>query len=100
MAQKKKTDKNSLPIKGKSIPSIKSGSEENVENENKYFDVTKNKWLNKYRKNGKLTNDYYLHELMHHQEELVKLQYWVKEKGLRVAILFEGRDAAGKGGGC
>ena len=42
MAQKKKTDKNSLPIKGKSIPSIKSGSEENVENENKYFDVTKN----------------------------------------------------------
>jgi polyphosphate kinase len=32
------------------------------------------------------------------QEELVKLQYWVKENGLRVVILFEGRDAAGKGG--
>jgi polyphosphate kinase 2 len=32
------------------------------------------------------------------QIELVKLQYWVKESGQRVVILFEGRDAAGKGG--
>jgi len=30
--------------------------------------------------------------------DLVKWQYWVKQKGLRVIILFEGRDAAGKGG--
>lgn len=30
--------------------------------------------------------------------ELVKLQYWIKQKGLRVVIIFEGRDAAGKGG--
>ena len=30
--------------------------------------------------------------------ELVKLQYWVQKKGLRVIVLFEGRDAAGKGG--
>ena len=32
------------------------------------------------------------------QEELVKLQFWVKQESLRVAIVFEGRDAAGKGG--
>ncbi|MGB4595179.1 MAG: polyphosphate kinase 2 [Anaerolineaceae bacterium] len=32
------------------------------------------------------------------QIELVKLQGWIKEKGLRVVVLFEGRDAAGKGG--
>ena len=32
------------------------------------------------------------------QIELVKLQAWVKHKGLKVAIVFEGRDAAGKGG--
>jgi polyphosphate kinase 2 len=32
------------------------------------------------------------------QIELLKLQYWVKDTGARVAILFEGRDAAGKGG--
>ncbi|MFH0919206.1 MAG: polyphosphate kinase 2 [Fibrobacterota bacterium] len=32
------------------------------------------------------------------QIELVKLQEWIKHKGLRVVVLFEGRDAAGKGG--
>ena len=32
------------------------------------------------------------------QLELVKLQYWVKEQGLKVVVIFEGRDAAGKGG--
>jgi polyphosphate kinase 2 len=32
------------------------------------------------------------------QVELVKLQTWIAEKGLRVAVIFEGRDAAGKGG--
>src|ERR1700692_2031184 len=30
--------------------------------------------------------------------ELVKLQLWVKHEGLKVVIIFEGRDAAGKGG--
>ena len=51
-----------------------------------------------YRKNGKLKNSYYEAELARLQEELVKLQYWVKEKGLKVVILFEGRGSAGKGG--
>ncbi|MEA4958953.1 MAG: polyphosphate kinase 2 [Anaerolineaceae bacterium] len=37
-------------------------------------------------------------ELQKLQIELVKLQGWIKEKGLRVVVLFEGRDAAGKGG--
>ena len=32
------------------------------------------------------------------QLELVKLQYWIKEEGLKVVVVFEGRDAAGKGG--
>jgi len=40
----------------------------------------------------------YLRELGRLQVELVKLQEWIKHKGLRVVILFEGRDAAGKGG--
>ncbi|MBX9949666.1 MAG: polyphosphate kinase 2 [Candidatus Obscuribacterales bacterium] len=40
----------------------------------------------------------YEEELVALQVELVKLQRWVQEKGKRVAILFEGRDAAGKGG--
>lgn len=68
------------------------------EQEGKYFDTNTGKWGKKLRKNGKLTERYYLHELVRLQEELVKLQYWIREKGLKVAILFEGRDAAGKGG--
>jgi polyphosphate kinase 2 (PPK2 family) len=37
-------------------------------------------------------------ELRWLQAELCKLQDWVKHKGLRVIVIFEGRDAAGKGG--
>jgi polyphosphate kinase 2 len=46
----------------------------------------------------KLTNKSYLEELGRLQVELVKLQEWIKHEGLRVVVLFEGRDAAGKGG--
>ncbi len=45
-----------------------------------------------------LTDLEYEEELEKLQVELVKLQRWVQEKGLRIAILMEGRDAAGKGG--
>src|SRR5271154_6729557 len=40
----------------------------------------------------------YEKELRRLQAELCKLQAWVKHKGLRVIVVFEGRDAAGKGG--
>jgi polyphosphate kinase len=40
----------------------------------------------------------YVEELARLQLELIKLQEWVRLKGLRVCVLFEGRDAAGKGG--
>jgi len=40
----------------------------------------------------------YVEELAHLQLELIKLQEWVRIKKLRVCVLFEGRDAAGKGG--
>ncbi len=40
----------------------------------------------------------YEEELKRLQAELVKLQQWVAKKGVRVAVIFEGRDAAGKGG--
>ena len=40
----------------------------------------------------------YENQKYHLQVELLKLQAWVKETGQRVVILFEGRDAAGKGG--
>ncbi|MBM3674113.1 MAG: polyphosphate kinase 2 [Actinobacteria bacterium] len=37
-------------------------------------------------------------ELLRLQQELVKMQYWVRSSGARVVLVFEGRDAAGKGG--
>jgi polyphosphate kinase 2 len=46
----------------------------------------------------KLKNRLYEAELGKLQIELVKLQEWVKHKGLKVVVIFEGRDAAGKGG--
>jgi polyphosphate kinase len=45
-----------------------------------------------------LEKKFYEKELEHLQEELVELQEWVKFKGLKVVVIFEGRDAAGKGG--
>ena len=46
----------------------------------------------------KLDLKFYLAELAGLNVELVKLQEWVKARGLKVVVLFEGRDAAGKGG--
>lgn len=40
----------------------------------------------------------YFHELLRLQHELLKLQDWVAHQKLKVVVIFEGRDAAGKGG--
>jgi polyphosphate kinase 2 len=52
----------------------------------------------KSRTDMKLSGKQYDRELKKLHVELVKLQEWVKAKGLKVCILFEGRDGAGKGG--
>jgi polyphosphate kinase len=52
----------------------------------------------KERKSEKMKRKTYEAELHDLQVQLCHLQEWVKEKGLRVIIVFEGRDAAGKGG--
>jgi polyphosphate kinase 2 len=49
-------------------------------------------------RNGRLKRKNYEKELHKLQVELCRLQDWVKHKGLRVIIVFEGRDTAGKGG--
>ncbi|MFT4396976.1 polyphosphate kinase 2 [Gordonia lacunae] len=49
-------------------------------------------------KQPKVANKVYEAELFRLQTELVKLQEWVRESGARVVVVFEGRDAAGKGG--
>jgi len=47
---------------------------------------------------GKLTGKTYERELARLHAELVKLQLWVVAKGLKICLVFEGRDGAGKGG--
>jgi polyphosphate kinase 2 len=49
-------------------------------------------------KQEKLGNNEYLKKLLKLEIELVKLQEWIKANKLRVVVIFEGRDAAGKGG--
>ncbi len=46
----------------------------------------------------KISNEVYERKLADLQIELVKLQEWIKARGLKVVVVFEGRDAAGKGG--
>jgi polyphosphate kinase 2 len=46
----------------------------------------------------KVPKKLYEHELLRLQEELVKMEEWVADSGTRVVVIFEGRDAAGKGG--
>jgi len=79
------------------MPKKKSKSEsQSADKAAKHKNKNKNK--NKNKKNNKLSTKEYEARLAELQGELVKLQYWVKEKGLRVVVVFEGRDAAGKGG--
>ncbi len=51
-----------------------------------------------YTSSGKLKASHYNQELDRLQQELVKMHHWVKDQGLKVCVIFEGRDAAGKGG--
>jgi polyphosphate kinase 2 (PPK2 family) len=48
--------------------------------------------------NGNLNHQEYEAKLDQLHMELVKMQYWIKAEGKKLVVLFEGRDAAGKGG--
>jgi polyphosphate kinase 2 len=65
--------------------------EEVVEKVDLYHDI-------KHEKRKKLKSGEYEKLLLEQEIELVKLQEWVKAKKLKVVVVFEGRDAAGKGG--
>src|SRR5437867_3177576 len=56
------------------------------------------RWVPSPMKNQKMKRKDYEKELLRLQAQLCLLQDWVKHKGLRVVIVFEGRDGAGKGG--
>ena len=52
----------------------------------------------KRKKPPKISNEVYEAEIFRLQTELVKLQEWTRQTGARILVIFEGRDAAGKGG--
>ena len=58
----------------------------------------KKKKAPKTKKVAKIPNEVYEAELFRLQSELVKLQEWARATGARIVVIFEGRDAAGKGG--
>ncbi len=60
--------------------------------------MPKKKKKKKNRKKDWLNKKFYEKELERLQFELVKMQYWIRETGYRLVLVFEGRDAAGKGG--
>ena len=60
--------------------------------------MSNHKEKSNHKTNGKLKTKEYEKELNRLQQELVKLQYWIKDRGMKVCVIFEGRDAAGKGG--
>src|SRR5579871_2398929 len=55
-------------------------------------------WREDYPYDERMTREYYDHHKRLLQIELVKFQNWVKDTGQRIVLVFEGRDAAGKGG--
>jgi polyphosphate kinase 2 (PPK2 family) len=54
-------------------------------------------WREDYPYAERLGRDEYEHQKRLLQVELLKLQYWIQDSGCRIVVLFEGRDAAGKG---
>lgn len=89
MAEKKKAPKKAAPKNGE----VRRDAKEAAKAE-KHWTLKDHEGAPKAPK-----NDYnYLDELVRLQFELIKLQEWVRTQGLKVCVLFEGRDAAGKGG--
>lgn len=92
MSKKKKEEK-------KKKNNGKAETVETKEEKNKPIEeVGLSEEVNTKEKGKKLKNKVYEAELRRLQIELVKLQEWIKIKGLKVVVIFEGRDAAGKGG--
>jgi polyphosphate kinase 2 len=87
----KKNGKNSKTV---DVPAVDGGKVKKPKKIKKLDKVDADKKKLRKKKAAK----FYMKELERLQFELVKWQYWIQEKGLRVVLLFEGRDAAGKGG--
>ncbi|NEP33500.1 MAG: polyphosphate kinase 2 [Moorea sp. SIO1G6] len=93
-ADSKKKDKKKLNKKKLNKKKLKKQKKANLPNsERKVF-----YHISEAEGSSKLPRKIYEKELARLQLELVKMQYWTKHTGTRIVIVFEGRDAAGKGG--
>jgi len=79
----------------KEIPKLTIEDLKKVSSNNELLQIIKQKNISINKVNKKL---FYEEELRRLQIELVKLQHWILKNKKRVVIIFEGRDAAGKGG--
>jgi polyphosphate kinase 2 len=87
-----KTSKHQSKKKKKTKKLIKKNAQSPIKKSKKIFDGS-SAFISR-----KLSGQDYKKEIKKLQIELVKMQYWVKHTGYRVVLIFEGRDAAGKGG--
>jgi polyphosphate kinase 2 len=96
MAKKNKDKK----AKGKQsdLAEAKDGKSQSLENLEQAKAEDRGAGKGKQKDSKKIDKKFYEKELARLQVELVKLQEWIKAKGLRVVVIFEGRDTAGKGG--
>jgi polyphosphate kinase 2 len=81
-----------------SIEENKMGKQKKARNKKKHVEQGNRVAAQSVEKHARLKTKEYENELARHHVELVKLQQWVLHKGLKVCIVFEGRDGAGKGG--
>ena len=93
-SQRKKDKDKNKDKKKKQKKKDKLDSNKNIKHSGK----TVFHYLSEDEGSSKLSKKVYEKELARLQLELVKMQYWVKQSGTRIVVIFEGRDAAGKGG--
>ncbi len=95
MSQKDKDKKEKTKVSDEGNSAVKKAEKEKTDQsiENKPTGVTHTD-----EKATRVDEKIYNKELRRLQVELVKLQEWIRTKGLKLVVIFEGRDAAGKGG--
>ena len=91
----KKKSSTAKPDMGAVMQAIEHYSDGDIENRQEILEELHEGSSNNHKR---LNKKIYEKELARLQSELVKMQYWVKATGFRMIVLFEGRDAAGKGG--
>jgi polyphosphate kinase 2 (PPK2 family) len=85
--------------KGRAAPVVSDADDDDARKEKKRLKKEKKAAEARDEVRGRtMSKGDYEKEMKRLQIELVKLQYWVKHEGLKVVLVFEGRDAAGKGG--